>query len=1149
MLHNKKHTKNSFHKTGQMFRGIKISEKFDHFFLWHSKQNLGSSLFSCHNFKNQMWDNYFGQLFNPEIFPNIVLMLSSDNVDDELVGLQMVEQIFTYGNDESLHELPLSPISRNLVKLIQSPVKTVYNTALNCIRQFLDSHTSSTANLVNNGLLPVVKRIIDNFEYFDSIRNLIKICLIISRYRPACIANQVGFTALTSKIEFLENRDRKDIFKIISNISPFMAHFPDNFGDLLPYLNGDNAMFSDTLFNLICNILRNSRELGEKDMNIIKNITQHLNTEKQFESIIQSLLNFAKSQNGPALIIDTEFDFSLLINKSSQQTFISILQIISCLLPIPKIPNAKEYWNLPGNRNITRHNKKFASYIQPILMDVFLQKKSLNPLIILNLSQAIRLSKQPKTISEEMLKTMIIYSQYDDFLPNILYLLLSFSNVSQYFGTYLVKFIASKTLPEDNKRLHWFNSKIKNIQKSKEFSLAPKNFQSYLFNITKYKDLVSLVTDIKEISSFEFLLSDSFQYLKDLIIQSDKKIFLTNDFSPLIDKMFELVNLITIQPEEDIYRKSMYNIINQISSLQIRLSDDTIIFSDWKNTECLLGFEASYNWKERDIFTSQIREAHKNAGRLSEIIHLPDLNEIPISNIAMLQRAFKTPNYQRCEFSINGKKISALDSLFRTKIINNYISKKPYHNVFPIDLKIKTDDEPETLSNVVILKYSANQRINDILDILYLIKEKNDNIPIFNLDFDQKLYSLIDSPFLAVTGLAPAIQIVAKYPKIFSYKLRSLVYSSLSFPLIASLSAVSMKISNDHFDDFLSHFKISINRNTIFNDGCLLINALQYPHVYYDISFEGEEGVGHGLTREFFSIMGLEFTKVERNMWRNDSNSEYSMTSIGLFPCVGASLTLFKTLGILCGKAIEMGYNIPLQLSIPFFKIFKGEKVTFEEIDSQLAYSIRQSDPDALEGINFVYPGTNLPLIPNGAEIFVNKENINDYKQLVEKMTINKEAIDAFKSGFYRIINPGLENLLTAEEFVRLICGDDICDISIEELISNVDVGNGYKKDDPIIINLFEIICEMDLHEKALFLKFVTGSERLPIGGISKLHPHLTISKKIPGENSKFKIDDILASAMTCTNHLKLPPYSNKSILKEKLFYAITEGQNSFLFT
>jgi E3 ubiquitin-protein ligase TRIP12 len=41
-------------------------------------------------------------------------------------------------------------------------------------------------------------------------------------------------------------------------------------------------------------------------------------------------------------------------------------------------------------------------------------------------------------------------------------------------------------------------------------------------------------------------------------------------------------------------------------------------------------------------------------------------------------------------------------------------------------------------------------------------------------------------------------------------------------------------------------------------------------------------------------------------------------------------------------------------------------------------------------------------------------------------------------------------------------------------------------------------------------------------------------------------IDAMLPSASTCTNYLKLPEYSSKDIMRQKLLYSISHGQNSF---
>jgi E3 ubiquitin-protein ligase TRIP12 len=40
--------------------------------------------------------------------------------------------------------------------------------------------------------------------------------------------------------------------------------------------------------------------------------------------------------------------------------------------------------------------------------------------------------------------------------------------------------------------------------------------------------------------------------------------------------------------------------------------------------------------------------------------------------------------------------------------------------------------------------------------------------------------------------------------------------------------------------------------------------------------------------------------------------------------------------------------------------------------------------------------------------------------------------------------------------------------------------------------------------------------------------------------------DGDLPSVMTCANYIKLPPYSCKDVMRERIMFAIKEGQGSF---
>ena len=74
------------------------------------------------------------------------------------------------------------------------------------------------------------------------------------------------------------------------------------------------------------------------------------------------------------------------------------------------------------------------------------------------------------------------------------------------------------------------------------------------------------------------------------------------------------------------------------------------------------------------------------------------------------------------------------------------------------------------------------------------------------------------------------------------------------------------------------------------------------------------------------------------------------------------------------------------------------------------------------------------------------------------------------------------------------------------------------------------------------FVTFVTGSPRLPVGGLASLNPRFTIVKK----SDEGPADQYLPSVMTCATYLKLPEYTSKDILRAKLTVAMAEGSGSF---
>jgi E3 ubiquitin-protein ligase TRIP12 len=131
--------------------------------------------------------------------------------------------------------------------------------------------------------------------------------------------------------------------------------------------------------------------------------------------------------------------------------------------------------------------------------------------------------------------------------------------------------------------------------------------------------------------------------------------------------------------------------------------------------------------------------------------------------------------------------------------------------------------------------------------------------------------------------------------------------------------------------------------------------------------------------------------------------------------------------------------------------------------------------------------------------------------------------------------------------------------------MDSIKADHGFNMDSKSVKNLLQTMSELSPTQKRDFLQFVTGSPKLPIGGMSdytfcfshftkcnltllpgfkSLTPMFTVVCK-PSE-PPYSSDDYLPSVMTCVNYLKLPDYSNVEILRERLNVAIREGQGAF---
>ena len=124
-------------------------------------------------------------------------------------------------------------------------------------------------------------------------------------------------------------------------------------------------------------------------------------------------------------------------------------------------------------------------------------------------------------------------------------------------------------------------------------------------------------------------------------------------------------------------------------------------------------------------------------------------------------------------------------------------------------------------------------------------------------------------------------------------------------------------------------------------------------------------------------------------------------------------------------------------------------------------------------------------------------------------------------------------NMFSSAELELLICGGKILDFN--DLKKGATYQDGYTENSTAVGMFWDVVLEFDENQKKSFLKFISGSDRCPIDGLSQLG--LVISKNTDE-------DDRLPSAHTCFNHILLPEYSTLDIMKTRIIFAMeqTEG-------
>ncbi|XP_051580923.1 E3 ubiquitin-protein ligase TRIP12-like isoform X5 [Myxocyprinus asiaticus] len=404
----------------------------------------------------------------------------------------------------------------------------------------------------------------------------------------------------------------------------------------------------------------------------------------------------------------------------------------------------------------------------------------------------------------------------------------------------------------------------------------------------------------------------------------------------------------------------------------------------------------------------------------------------------------------------------------------------------------------------------------------------------------------------------------------------------------------------------LDRKKRTINRDELLKQAESVMQDLGSSRAMLEIQYENEVGTGLGPTQEFYALVSQELQRADLGLWRGEEvalsnpkgsqeGTKYMFSSRGLFavpfgrttkPAHIAKIKMkFRFLGKLMAKAIMDFRLLDLPLGLPFYKWMLRHETSISShdlvnIDPGVAKSIqhlediirqkkrieedrshtRETLQQALEslnmngcsvedlGLDFTLPGfPNIELKKGGKDVPVTIHNLEDYLRLVVYWTLNEgvsRQFESFREGFESVFPLHHLQYFYPEELDQLLCGSKSESWDVKTLMECCRPDHGYTHDSHAVRFLFEVLSSFDAEQQRLFLQFVTGSPRLPVGGFRSLNPPLTIVRKT--FESTENPDDFLPSVMTCVNYLKLPDYSSIETMREKLLIAAREGQQSF---
>jgi ubiquitin-protein ligase E3 A len=257
----------------------------------------------------------------------------------------------------------------------------------------------------------------------------------------------------------------------------------------------------------------------------------------------------------------------------------------------------------------------------------------------------------------------------------------------------------------------------------------------------------------------------------------------------------------------------------------------------------------------------------------------------------------------------------------------------------------------------------------------------------------------------------------------------------------------------------------------------------------------------------------------------------------------------YDLLGRIVGLAVNNGIVLPIRFPLVLYKkltnTLKLTLASLAEIETDVANQLaamsesqdltNSQNLDDIDGAGLTFSRViqaangdwvEFEFMPNGRTLAVTKENWDQYVAEYIKfslVTSVEDAFQAFAGGFWSVCSDISYRRLTYDELDVLVSGLEVVDW--EELKWGVTYDVGYTSKSQTIIHFWKLFDGYSHHDKRRMLKFITGSDKVPVGGLSKLGVRFERTTDL----------NMIPVAHTCIFTLCLPDYCDEQVLARKL--------------